>query len=184
MSQENVAVARKAINALNRGDYDALLAFASPDVVWEALEGVPGIGELYRGAGGGARVDRADVGNRGGGRPHRDRADNGLPRSCSPSVAVTTAVMTVKKAIPLSMTTVPIRRTGRPKHRAKPNAVLSGGGDSRPARERPASAIAPRRPRCATGGGPRDQAVARRDEFARARRQPRVQAPPNRQRRA
>jgi ketosteroid isomerase-like protein len=26
-----------------------LLAFLSPDVVWEALEGVSGIGELYRG---------------------------------------------------------------------------------------------------------------------------------------
>jgi ketosteroid isomerase-like protein len=49
MSEENVALARKAIDALNRGDFDALLAFLSPDVVWEALEGVPGIGELYRG---------------------------------------------------------------------------------------------------------------------------------------
>jgi ketosteroid isomerase-like protein len=49
MSQENVALARKAIDALNRGDFDALLAFLSPDVVWEALEGVAGIGELYRG---------------------------------------------------------------------------------------------------------------------------------------
>ena len=38
MSQENVALARKAIDALNRGDVDALLAVLSPDVVWEALE--------------------------------------------------------------------------------------------------------------------------------------------------
>ena len=38
MSEENVALARKAIDALNRGDFDALLAFLSPDVVWEALE--------------------------------------------------------------------------------------------------------------------------------------------------
>ena len=52
MSQENVAQARKAIDALNRGDFDALLAFLSPDVVWEALEGVTGIGELYRGRAG------------------------------------------------------------------------------------------------------------------------------------
>jgi ketosteroid isomerase-like protein len=52
MSEENVALARKAIDALNRGDLDALLAFLSPDVVWEALEGVPGIGELYRGRAG------------------------------------------------------------------------------------------------------------------------------------
>jgi len=49
MSQENVALARRAIDALNRLDFDALLAFLSPDVVWEALEGVSGIGELYRG---------------------------------------------------------------------------------------------------------------------------------------
>ena len=57
---------------------------------------------------------------------------------------------------------------------------VRGGGDGRPAHERPASAIAPRRPRSPTGGGPRDQAVARRDESARARRRPRVQAPPTR----
>ena len=52
MSQENVALARKAIDALDRGDFDALLAFLSPDVVWEALEGVAEIGELYRGRAG------------------------------------------------------------------------------------------------------------------------------------
>ena len=52
MSEENVALARKAIDALNRDDFDALLAFLSPDVVWEALEGVTGIGELYRGRAG------------------------------------------------------------------------------------------------------------------------------------
>ena len=44
-----MALARRAIDALNRRDFDALLAFLSPDVVWEALEGVSGIGELYRG---------------------------------------------------------------------------------------------------------------------------------------
>ena len=49
MSQENVEAAREAIDALNRGDFDAMLAFLSPDVGWEALEGVAGIGELYRG---------------------------------------------------------------------------------------------------------------------------------------
>jgi ketosteroid isomerase-like protein len=52
MSEENVALARKAIDALNRRDYDALVAFLSPDVVWEALEGISGIGELYRGRAG------------------------------------------------------------------------------------------------------------------------------------
>ena len=45
----DVELARKAIDALNRGDLDAWLAFLSPDVVWEALPGVPGLGELYRG---------------------------------------------------------------------------------------------------------------------------------------
>ena len=43
MSDENVALARKAIDALNRGDSDGLLAFLSPDVVWEALEGLRGL---------------------------------------------------------------------------------------------------------------------------------------------
>ena len=43
MSEENVALARKAIDALNRGDLDGFLAFLSPDVVWEALEGAPGL---------------------------------------------------------------------------------------------------------------------------------------------
>jgi ketosteroid isomerase-like protein len=52
MSEENVELARKAIDALNRRDFDALLAFLSRDVVWEALEGVSGIGELYRGRAG------------------------------------------------------------------------------------------------------------------------------------
>jgi ketosteroid isomerase-like protein len=49
MSEENLALARKAIDAINRHDFDALLGFLSSDVVWEALEGVTGIGELYRG---------------------------------------------------------------------------------------------------------------------------------------
>jgi len=52
MSEENVGMARKAVDALNRRDFDALLASLSPDVVWEALEGVSGIGELYRGRAG------------------------------------------------------------------------------------------------------------------------------------
>jgi ketosteroid isomerase-like protein len=52
MSEENVALARKAIEALNRADFDALLALLSPGVVWDALEGVSGIGHLYRGRAG------------------------------------------------------------------------------------------------------------------------------------
>jgi ketosteroid isomerase-like protein len=49
MSQENVELARRAIDALNRGDHDYLLACLSPDVVWGTLEGIPGMDELYRG---------------------------------------------------------------------------------------------------------------------------------------
>jgi ketosteroid isomerase-like protein len=52
MSEDNAALTLKAIDALNRADFDALLALLSPDVVWEALEGVSGIGELYRGRAG------------------------------------------------------------------------------------------------------------------------------------
>ena len=52
MAEENVVLARKAIDALNSGDFDALLAYISPDVEWGALGGVPGMDELYRGLGG------------------------------------------------------------------------------------------------------------------------------------
>jgi len=44
-----MALARQAIDALNRSDFEAMLDSVSPDVVWEALEGVTGIGEMYRG---------------------------------------------------------------------------------------------------------------------------------------
>src|SRR5262245_48493373 len=46
MSDQNVALVRKAVDALNRRDFDDLLGLLGPDVVWEALEGVTGIGEL------------------------------------------------------------------------------------------------------------------------------------------
>jgi len=49
MSEENVELARKATDALNRRDLDAWLAFLSPDVVWEALRDVPGLRDVYRG---------------------------------------------------------------------------------------------------------------------------------------
>jgi ketosteroid isomerase-like protein len=48
MPQENVEVARKAIDAFNRGDVDAWLGFLSPDVVWEPLPLV-GFRDVYRG---------------------------------------------------------------------------------------------------------------------------------------
>jgi ketosteroid isomerase-like protein len=49
MSQENVELVRKATDALNRGDLDAWLGFLSPDVAWEALRDVPGLGDVYHG---------------------------------------------------------------------------------------------------------------------------------------
>src|SRR6476659_7171582 len=48
MSEENVELARKAIDAFNRGDVDAWLGFLSPDVVWEPLPLV-GFRDVYRG---------------------------------------------------------------------------------------------------------------------------------------
>ena len=48
MSQENVEVVRKLIDAFNRGDMDAWLGFLSPEVVWESLA-LPGFRNVYRG---------------------------------------------------------------------------------------------------------------------------------------
>ena len=48
MSQENVEVARKVIDAFNRGDFDAWLGFLSPEVAWESLPLV-GFRDVYRG---------------------------------------------------------------------------------------------------------------------------------------
>ena len=49
MSEGNIALARKVIDALNRRDFDAWLAFVSPNVVWEALEGLVGMSDVYHG---------------------------------------------------------------------------------------------------------------------------------------
>ena len=51
MSQENVEIVRKLIDAFNRGDLDAWLGFLSPEVVWESLP-LPGFREVYRGRSG------------------------------------------------------------------------------------------------------------------------------------
>ena len=51
MSQENVEVVRKSIDASNRGDFDAWLGFLSPEVVWESLP-LPGFRDVYRGRSG------------------------------------------------------------------------------------------------------------------------------------
>jgi ketosteroid isomerase-like protein len=48
MSQENVEIVRKSIDAVNRGDTDAWLGFLSPEVVWESLP-LPGFRDVYRG---------------------------------------------------------------------------------------------------------------------------------------
>ena len=48
MSQENVEVVRKWIDASNRGDLDAWLGFLSPEVIWESLP-APGFRDAYRG---------------------------------------------------------------------------------------------------------------------------------------
>jgi ketosteroid isomerase-like protein len=48
MSQENVELVRKSIDAFNRGDLDAWMGFLSPDVIWES-QNVRGITPVYRG---------------------------------------------------------------------------------------------------------------------------------------
>ena len=48
MSEENVEIVRKVIDAVNRGDLDAWLGFLSPEVVWESLPLV-GFRDVYRG---------------------------------------------------------------------------------------------------------------------------------------
>ena len=48
MSEENVEVVRKQIDAFNRGDLDAWLGCLSPEVAWESLPLV-GFREVYRG---------------------------------------------------------------------------------------------------------------------------------------
>ena len=48
MSEENVEIVRKVIDAVNRGDMDAWLGFLSPEVVWESLPLV-GFRDVYRG---------------------------------------------------------------------------------------------------------------------------------------
>jgi ketosteroid isomerase-like protein len=48
MSQENVEIVRRSIDAVNRGDTDAWLGFLSPEVVWESLP-LPGFRDVYRG---------------------------------------------------------------------------------------------------------------------------------------
>src|SRR5512133_1883628 len=48
MSEENVEIVRKLIDAFNRGDLDAWAGFLSPEVAWESLPLV-GFRDVYRG---------------------------------------------------------------------------------------------------------------------------------------
>jgi ketosteroid isomerase-like protein len=49
MSQENVELALRTLDAFNRHNVDAFVAFLSPDVVWEENPELPGLREVYRG---------------------------------------------------------------------------------------------------------------------------------------
>ena len=48
MSEENVELVRKLIDAVNRGDMDAWAGFLSPEVARESLP-LPGFRDVYRG---------------------------------------------------------------------------------------------------------------------------------------
>jgi ketosteroid isomerase-like protein len=49
MSEENVELAFRALDAFKRRDVDAVDAVVSPDVVWEENPELPGLREVYRG---------------------------------------------------------------------------------------------------------------------------------------
>jgi ketosteroid isomerase-like protein len=49
MSQENVELALRTLDAFKRRDVDALVALLDPDVVWEENPELPGLREVYRG---------------------------------------------------------------------------------------------------------------------------------------
>ena len=48
MSQENVAIVRRMLQAFNDGDVEALVAECDPSVEWEE-QSIPGVDPLYRG---------------------------------------------------------------------------------------------------------------------------------------
>ena len=49
MSEQNIAVGRALVEAVNDRDLDAFLALVQPDVEWDDSEGWPGIRGVYRG---------------------------------------------------------------------------------------------------------------------------------------
>lgn len=52
MSQESVEIVRRGYEAFNRGDIDAVVGLLAPDFEYVASGLVPGVGGVYRGAGG------------------------------------------------------------------------------------------------------------------------------------
>jgi ketosteroid isomerase-like protein len=52
MSEENIDVILKAVEALNRRDAEAFVAGVSPDVEWETNPELVGLGGIYRGRAG------------------------------------------------------------------------------------------------------------------------------------
>jgi ketosteroid isomerase-like protein len=49
MSQENVELALRTLDAFDRRDVDAFVALLGPDVVWEENPELPGLRDVYRG---------------------------------------------------------------------------------------------------------------------------------------
>jgi ketosteroid isomerase-like protein len=52
MSEENIDVILKAVEAVNRRDADAFVAGVSPEVEWETNPEMVGLGRIYRGRAG------------------------------------------------------------------------------------------------------------------------------------
>jgi ketosteroid isomerase-like protein len=49
MSEENVEIGLRTLDAFKRRDVDALVALLDPDVVWQENPELPGLREVYRG---------------------------------------------------------------------------------------------------------------------------------------
>ena len=49
MSRETVEVVRRAYEAFNRGDLEAMFADAAPEFEYVATDAIPGAGGVYRG---------------------------------------------------------------------------------------------------------------------------------------
>ncbi len=49
MSQENVEVVRRGVDAINARDFDALADLVAPDVAWDDTEGFAGLRTVHKG---------------------------------------------------------------------------------------------------------------------------------------